>query len=126
MLFYARCFMLFVLTTLLTLDAKAQELWGAANSNYAGNMGLELNPASLVGAPYRWEIHLLSADISAMNNYLYLKKNSRALRAFAAGNSVAADRVTYDNITSDKFAKDRKSTRLNSSHGHQSRMPSSA
>ena len=104
MLFYARCFTTLILVFLISFCAKSQELWGAANSNYAGQMGIELNPASLVGAPYSWELHILSADIAAMNNYLFLKKHSKVLASIRSGNSVSPDRVTYENTTSDKFA----------------------
>jgi hypothetical protein len=104
MRFFARWFTTLLLAFTLTTLVTAQELWGIANSNYAGTMGLDLNPASLVAAPYKWEIHLLSTDISAMNNYLYLQKNSRAIRTFASGGTLSEDRLTYKNITVDKFA----------------------
>ena len=41
-------------------------------------------------------------------------------------NYVRAEEPTTQVITSDNTEKDRKSTRLNSSHDRQSRMPSSA
>ncbi len=103
MLFFARGIFLFLFAIPLTLPSNAQELWGIANSNYAGTMGLDLNPASVVGTPFKWEIHLISADVSAMNNYLFLKKNSKAIRTFAAGNTLSPDRLTYNNTTADKF-----------------------
>lgn len=54
----------------------AQEMWGYANSNYSGIMGLHLNPAKIVGVPYEWEVNLMGADIFYDNNYVYLPKLS--------------------------------------------------
>jgi hypothetical protein len=73
-------------------QAFSQEMWGAANSNYAGQMGLELNPASIVGAPYKWELHLLSLDASLTNNYMYLAGKSRLVRSAVDGATVDQDR----------------------------------
>lgn len=72
----------------------AQEMFGAASSNYAGQMGMDLNPASIVNAPYRWELHLVSMDVSVLNNYMYLAKNSRLIRKSFKGESVAQERFT--------------------------------
>ena len=54
----------------------SQELWGYANSNYSGMMGLHLNPAKIVGVPYEWEVNLIGADVFYDNNYIYLPKLS--------------------------------------------------
>lgn len=51
--------------------SSAQEMWGISNSNYAGNMGIYLNPSSPVGAPYRYEFNLIAGDFFAENTYLY-------------------------------------------------------
>jgi hypothetical protein len=85
-------------------NSVAQEMWGASNSNYAGQMGLELNPASIVGAPYKWEIHVLSMDASLLNNYMYLSKNSKIIRKSFAGEAVEEDRITDRFTKSDKWA----------------------
>src|SRR5688572_12682018 len=82
----------------------AQEMWGAANSNYAGTMGHELNPASIVAAPFRWEIHFISADASVMNNYMYLARNSEAIRLGVKGESVNEERFLDRYTTNDKKA----------------------
>ena len=54
----------------------AQELWGYANSNYSGIMGLHLNPAKILGVPYQWEVNVIGADVFYDNNYVYLPKLS--------------------------------------------------
>ncbi len=56
--------------------ASAQEMWGYANSNYSGIMGLHLNPAKILGVPYEWEVNVLGADVFYDNNYIYLPKLS--------------------------------------------------
>lgn len=86
-------------------QASAQEMWGAASSNYAGQMGLDLNPASIAGAPYQYELHFLSSDISVANNYMYLRADSRIIRKSMSGEVVDENRFTdrYTR-TPDKFA----------------------
>lgn len=84
---------------------KAQEMWGAAHSNYAGQMGVDLNPASIAGVPYNWEIHFLSMDAAILNNYMYLRGNSKLIRKSIAGETVDDERMTdLYTKTPDKFA----------------------
>ncbi len=58
-------------------SASAQEMWGFSNSNYSGNMGIFLNPSTIVGAPYRYELNLIAADIFAENNYIYFPRDRK-------------------------------------------------
>lgn len=78
----------------LSYSSRAQEMWGAAHSNYAGQMGIDLNPASIVDAPYKWELHFLSMDAAAVNNYMFLQRNSRLIRNGVQGESVEQDKFT--------------------------------
>jgi hypothetical protein len=78
----------------LVQPAQGQEMWGAAHSNFAGQMGIDLNPASIADATYKWELHLLSADVALVNNYMYLARNSRLIRKGARGESVEKDKFT--------------------------------
>ena len=94
----------FISCLLFTLQINAQEHWGAANSNYAGVMGHDLNPASIVGTPFKWELNFLAADVSLMNNYVYLQRNSGAVRAGMKGEGVSADRIQVNNSKRDKSA----------------------
>jgi hypothetical protein len=48
----------------------AQNMLGVANSNLAGSAGMEINPASMLLMPYRWEINLITLNLSVENNYL--------------------------------------------------------
>ena len=55
----------------LPFCASGQEMMGIANSNFAGNMGIEMNPASIATMPYRFEFNILSGDIFLQNDYIY-------------------------------------------------------
>ena len=89
-----RSILMFAISFLSISNVGAQEMWGAANSNYAGQYGVGLNPASIVGVPYRWEIHFLSMDASVMNNYLYLKSQSKFLSKSFKGESFESEKIT--------------------------------
>lgn len=68
-----------LLAMLFSINSYAQEMWGISNSNFAGNMGLFINPSSIVGAPYRNEINFLAADIYAENTYIYYPKENNII-----------------------------------------------
>ncbi len=84
----------------------AQEMWGVSNSNYSGNMGIQLNPSTIVGAPYKYELHYFSMDIFAENTYLYIpfQKNIiiRGITGKSDGGKTFLD--TYDNKLQSGFA----------------------
>ncbi|HKR06954.1 MAG TPA: hypothetical protein VJY62_20120 [Bacteroidia bacterium] len=79
-------------TLLAPLFSAAQETWGISNSNFAGNMGIFLNPSSIVLAPYKNEFNLLSGDLFIDNNYLFLRKKSKALLKSIKGETVESER----------------------------------
>ncbi|MBK7887020.1 MAG: hypothetical protein IPJ86_06885 [Bacteroidetes bacterium] len=91
----------FAFMSLLAGKVTAQEMWGAANSNYAGQMGMDLNPASIAGAPYQWEIHFLSMDAALLNNFMYLKADSKIIRKSIEGSNVEEGKLT------DRYTKNR-------------------
>ena len=43
-------------------SAQGQEMLGIINSNYAGNVGISLNPASVVAMPFTHEFNVFSMD----------------------------------------------------------------
>jgi hypothetical protein len=47
-----------------------QQMLGISNSNFAGSAGMELNPASMMLMPYKWEATLMTLHVSLENNYL--------------------------------------------------------
>lgn len=55
--------------------AHGQFMLGIANSNFAGNMGMGLNPSSMLLMPYQWELNIISGDIFVENNYLSYPKS---------------------------------------------------
>lgn len=63
----------------------AQEWLGIAGSNFAGNSGLHMNPAAVVGAPFNKEFHLFSFGVSVHNNYVYLPRNSKSFFKLVKG-----------------------------------------
>jgi hypothetical protein len=82
-------FIVFIVAPLLSA---AQETWGISNSNFAGNMGIFLNPSSIVLAPYKNEFNLLAGDIFIDNNYLYLKGKSKFIIKSIKGEAVPSER----------------------------------
>ncbi len=60
-----------------------QEMNGIAHSNFAGNMGIEMNPASIAMMPYRFEFNVLSGDIFFQNDYIYFPASQIPTGKFA-------------------------------------------
>jgi len=96
----AVCQIVFVFLLLISSVSNGQELWGIANSNYAGQMGLTMNPASVVGEPFNWELQLFSLNANAANNYIYLKKGRGAISLSNSSDDPTTDRYT----TADKWS----------------------
>lgn len=76
----------------------AQEMLGIVNSNFAGNVGLPLNPASVVGMPFTREFNIFSVDVSAHNNYLYYPAGEKGfiklITGRGLGQGIASDYYT--------------------------------
>lgn len=70
---------------------QAQEMWGIANSNFAGNMGVELNPAAIAFMPYDYEINILSGDLFFWNDYLYQEPGKFPLGRILKGETKQAN-----------------------------------
>jgi len=64
----------------------AQEMLGIVNSSYAGITGSVINPAVTVTSPFYLDINLLSGDIFAENNYIYLAKEEYRFSRFFSKN----------------------------------------
>ncbi len=65
---------LLFLALLISKLSSAQDMLGVANGNYAGNSGMAMNPTSMVLMPYKWEVSILSLNLSLENNYIGLPK----------------------------------------------------
>jgi hypothetical protein len=69
------------------MNASAQEMWGISNSNFSGNMGIFLNPTTIVGAPYQYEINIIALDVFAENTYIYFPQSEHIIPRTITGNS---------------------------------------
>lgn len=81
----------------IALSSHAQEMWGISNSNFAGNMGIFLNPSSFIGAPYRNEVNFLAADIYAENTYVYFPASENIVLTGIFGTVPPGKRYLNDN-----------------------------
>src|SRR5688572_12530782 len=85
-----------------TLTVTAQEMFGISNSNFAGNMGMGLNPSLFVGSPYRHEFNIISGDLFIDNDFVYLQKRSSAIVKSINGEVIPEERVKNYTITTPK------------------------
>jgi hypothetical protein len=88
------------LLLIVALKSNAQEMWGMANSNYAGNFAIDLNPASMAFSPIKYELNVLSGNVTFQNNYLYLPKGNMSIGKFFKAdffNYEWQDRYTTEN-----------------------------
>lgn len=78
---------------------------GISNSNFAGNMGMGLNPSLFVGSPYVYEWNIISGDFFLDNDYIYLERHSSLLLKSLRGKSVSQDRFLdyYDSKTKNAY-----------------------
>ncbi|MEO8146840.1 MAG: DUF5723 family protein [Bacteroidia bacterium] len=84
-------------------NAFGQEMLGIVNSNFSGNVGITLNPATVVGMPFSREFNLISMDISAHNNYLYYPAGQHGLVKLITGQGLTHDNTKdYYTTTPDK------------------------
>jgi hypothetical protein len=67
-----RKIIILIIFTIVFIPVKAQEMLGIVNSNYAGSVGSIINPSSIVNSKLFMDINLVTADIFAQNNYLYI------------------------------------------------------
>ena len=65
---------LLFLALLIYYNSSAQDMLGVSNGNYAGNSGMAMNPTSMVLMPYKWEVQILSFDLSVENNFVGMPK----------------------------------------------------
>jgi hypothetical protein len=86
---------IFIFLTLLSVNVTAQEMWGISNSNYAGNMGINLNPSTIVAAPYKYELHYFSMDNFAQNSYIYLPAGANVIVRGLTG-KLGSEKNFYD------------------------------
>jgi len=72
-------YILLCLILAFSLQMTAQYRLGIIGSNFAGSQGIMINPSSIVNSKLYMDISLLSFEISAQNNFLYIPKEDYSL-----------------------------------------------
>jgi outer membrane protein OmpA-like peptidoglycan-associated protein len=78
------CLIAFFCFFLSALSSNAQEMLGAANSNYSGTSSLMLNPSTFVDNRLNFELTLLAGGFTMDNDYVYYPKGKIGLFDFGA------------------------------------------
>ena len=82
---------------------QAQEMWGISNSNFSGRMGLHLNPSTIVGAPYNYEINFLALDAFGENTYYYYPQDETVIPRTITGSTRPGQRYLYEGSGNQAF-----------------------
>ena len=102
-----RKIIILILLTVAFIPVKAQEMLGIVNSNYAGSVGSIINPSSIVNSKLYMDINLITADIFAENNYLYIHKEDYKLFDYLKREpqfpSYGKDNQAFDHYTDNKI-----------------------
>jgi len=94
---------LLFLALLVSNISLGQDMLGVSNGNYAGNSGMAMNPTSMVLMPYKWELQILSYNISVDNNFVGMPKK-RILGGPEAMNNVPYGGLNFYTNSNDKAA----------------------
>lgn len=76
MRFKSKYFILLPFCFQIAISCYSQDYLGIANSPFAGVNGIDLNPASIVNNPRKWDITLVGLNFAFGNNYLGLQSRS--------------------------------------------------
>ncbi len=71
-----RFFSFFIFFCFLFSYSHAQDYLGFANSAFAGVNGIDVNPASIVNNPRKWDVTIIGMNLTVANNYLGFKKKA--------------------------------------------------
>lgn len=69
------------------MATSAQEMLGIVNSNFAGVLGPQINPSSMVSSKLFHDVNVLSLDFFFQNNYLYIPKEDYRFLNYLSSNS---------------------------------------
>ena len=72
----AYCFLPTAFVTLSVVEGFSQDYLGFANSAFAGVNGIDVNPASIVNNPRKWDVTIIGLSFSGANNYLGFQKRA--------------------------------------------------
>src|SRR5258706_15330827 len=81
----------------ISLTVNAQEMWGISNSNYAGNMGIFLNPSTIVAAPYKYDFNFFTLNVFAENSFVYVPSKYKVIPTAIEGDYVRQNATTVEN-----------------------------
>src|SRR4051812_25370257 len=65
---------LLFLALLYSVTSNAQDMLGVSNGNFAGTTGIALNPASIILMPCKWDVTIISLDLSVEQNFAGMPK----------------------------------------------------
>jgi hypothetical protein len=65
---------LLFLALLVSKISFSQDMLGVSNGNYAGNSGMAMNPTAMLLMPYKWELQIVSFNLSVDNNFVGMPK----------------------------------------------------
>ena len=119
--------LLIALASFLLMRARRRRAQKLQATNAAINAHAELSAAGLKGAPTDAQMHALPLPISQSQQQISeFPETSEAPRTELPSPAPKSPPGVYGSPGSYASSQDRKSTRLNSSHSGESRMPSSA
>jgi len=78
---------------LLASFSFSQDYLGFANSAFAGVNGIDVNPASIVNNPRKWDITIIGLNLGVANNYIGLK--SKGSKHIKSQNPEPFDQANY-------------------------------
>src|ERR1043165_1029160 len=67
---------LFLLLAYSYIFTNAQQDLGIWNSNYAGILGIGINPSSIVDSKLKWDVNVLSWNVVYDNTFLFIPRDS--------------------------------------------------
>jgi hypothetical protein len=87
----------------LVIILRSQEMWGISTSNFAGSIGMRLNPSSIVTSKLYMDINIVTADGFFDNNYAYIHASDYSPTMFLHKNpqlpEYGPDNMAFDHFT---------------------------
>ena len=94
-----RSFFFFLFSFFFFKSSLSQDYLGFANSAFAGVNGIDVNPASIVNNPRRWDVTIIGINVAAGNNYIGMKKSALKKN----GSLLKPDENTFPAFNDDDF-----------------------
>lgn len=97
---------IFIISFSFTMNA--QYRLGIIGSNFSGSQAIMMNPSSIVNSKLYMDVNLLSFDVSAQNNYIYISKDD-----YSFGGLIKEIKRNVDYTNEYGFSMPRDSMRYN-------------